>query len=269
MHFVLDADYILELAKEFHCKPFRMPMGSDKVEGLVDHRGNVMPIVDFRKLLDLPSFRQEVLEMADFIAQRERDHVSWLEELRHCATTGAPFTKSIDPCTCAFGKWYEGVKSNPTELERLTNKNATLTHLFEAFDAPHKNIHAIAENVLSLAHSGQLDEAQAVIDHAWNTELASMRDLFKQFFVGFSAVFKPTAIILSVHNQKIALLVDSIKSVMPLCTADFNALSDIISSDASAMGSDAALIDGFPYVRVRPERILTEISEELKTLAAA
>lgn len=268
MTFVLDCAHTLELVQEFEDAPTRMPQSHDHVIGAVNHRGAVTSIVDFRKLMGMRSYAEEVADMSEFIAQREKDHVTWLEDLRHSARTGAPFTKATDPKLCAFGKWYESLRGDDRALNKLTNGSTVLKHIFAAFDTPHKKIHGIAEAVLAHSKSGRLDEASQIIEETWNRELATMRELFKNFFREFSQVFKPMAIIVSSGESRFAIHVDQIRSVMSIPDSDFAPLPALACDEARNFGDQAAMIDGVPFVQINPEMLWKHVRTELETVAA-
>lgn len=68
-------------------------------------------------------------------------HYKWLEQLSDSITTGAEFKGSLDPNSCALGKW---IASAGDELE----KNAEMADALAEIVEPHKAIHLEAEELI-------------------------------------------------------------------------------------------------------------------------
>jgi len=233
----------------------KIPSSSLALSGVMNHRGRTLAVVDLRLVLGMPPRSSEVDAMADFIAAREQDHVAWLEALKVSAETGQKFTKATDPTLCAFGKWYEGVKSDPAARRALTGKSSTLSHLLDSFDGPHRKIHGVATKVLALAQEGNLKEARAVIDQTWNNELASMRVLFSEFVAEYRVTMKPMILVAEWHDRMVALLVDNVQSVMNVKASEFAPLPEIGREQRDELGTESFFLDGKIVCRVNVAQV--------------
>ncbi len=235
----LSSQAIIELSADLLNAPAKFNSTSPNVSGFVDHRGSVLPIVDFRKALGAKTYREEVDEIRKFILAKEQDHVEWLEALRVSARTGAPFQKATDPTLCNFGQWYERTKSSPELLREVTGTSIILNQLFTQFDAPHRRIHALADKVLRLSADGQIDEAAALIEKAWNTDLASIKRLFKDFIHQFELFFQPVSVVVEADGSRFVLSVDSFLAVSDIEPQDYRELPEVTSGTIQQLCSSS------------------------------
>ena len=209
----ISTDATVELMDSDSAQITRVSHAPNYVKGVINHRGTIIPAIDTRLLLSFRSHEEEIDELEQMLADREKDHVEWLRELKACAETGDPFTKATDPTKCAFGKWYDNLRANTALLEAITKGDVALKAIIDQFNDPHKRIHGIAERVLELASKGQGKIAKQIIDDAWNNELAHMRKLFKNLIDSVRAAHTSMMIISEHEGKKIGLIVDEVHSV--------------------------------------------------------
>ncbi|OGJ84505.1 MAG: hypothetical protein A2268_10960 [Candidatus Raymondbacteria bacterium RifOxyA12_full_50_37] len=168
--------------------------------GAINLRGQIIPVLDLRLRLGLPTLADE---MNGLLAQREQDHRNWLSALEQSARDGTEFKLTTDPHKCAFGKWYD----------TYTHENLVIASLLLKFDKPHKAIHAVAEKVKHLEHSGDTAGAQALISATKNRELSELIALFAELKKCFAEEKREIAIVVTGSEKLYALAVDSIESV--------------------------------------------------------
>jgi purine-binding chemotaxis protein CheW len=166
-HFGMSINYTKEMVQLPRIN--RVPNVPPYVKGAAKLRDRVLPVIDLRMRLGLKSLDQEKEELIDHLTAREGDHVRWLEELEKSVGENRPFALSRDPHQCAFGKWYDAFRTN----------DRTLAAQLKKFDAPHRRIHALADEVLNLAKKGRQDEAIERIGQSRETELAELINLFE------------------------------------------------------------------------------------------
>jgi len=80
-------------------------------------------------------------------------HYVWKQGITEAVIIGSEFKGSLDPHTCALGKWYESEHAKNISDPELLSK-------LKQIDEPHKFIHYEAKNVLKLIQDGHLQEAQ-------------------------------------------------------------------------------------------------------------
>ena len=101
-NYLINTDNVSELLH--YQEPMPTAYHSKYVEGIISHKGKVIPILSIRKLLDFSSFEEEQLA---FIKRVEGQHVAWVEEFEHCLESGEQFTKALDPHKCELGEWID------------------------------------------------------------------------------------------------------------------------------------------------------------------
>jgi chemotaxis signal transduction protein len=246
--FALNSDNLLELVKADGRNLTKVPGASQHMAGLMNHRGNVLPVIDLRTVIGVRSFAQEVADMEELLRAREADHVGWLEDLRTSVHTDREFKKALDPKLCAFGKWYESVRSNPAQRSAITDGHLYLEKILDELDAPHRRIHGIAAEVLGLAASGRHEEAYAKIDLAWETDLAQMKILFKRFFQAFAALRVPLTMVMMSEGVQFACLVDRADYVGYVEESEFQPAPELtlngqrLARYSMAFGNETALL---------------------------
>lgn len=180
-----------------------VPNTPDYIRGVVNLRGAVIPLLDLRVRLGMPSFLEEINEFCSLMDQREQDHKNWLIELEASINEKRQFKLATDPHKCAFGKWYDGYKPDSYAVSSLLRR----------FDSPHKRIHGIAEEVLALADGGKVDAACKVIEECHNKELAEMIKLFASVKEKYRANSNEVSIVTETDNGVIAITVDAVESI--------------------------------------------------------
>jgi purine-binding chemotaxis protein CheW len=209
----LSTDATVELMDSMAIQITRVSHAPEYVQGVINHRGSIIPAIDTRALLGFETHEEGVKSLEELLAARESDHMKWLSELRECIDSGNTFTKATDPTKCAFGKWYDNLCGNESLLESLTRGDNGVRAIVEQFDEPHRKIHGIAKKVLRLAGEKETVQAKQIVDEAWDGELAQMRMLFKALIDAVKSIHTNMIVITELGAQKIGLMVDDVHSV--------------------------------------------------------
>ncbi|MCL4788680.1 MAG: chemotaxis protein CheW [Verrucomicrobia bacterium] len=189
------------------------------LRGVINLRGKVLPLLDLRLRMDLPSALEEVEQMIAMLVAREQDHILWLKELLGAVTEGHPFTLARDPTECAFGKWYYGYKAEDIGFASVMYR----------FEMPHRRIHTIADTVLKYAERGEHAKAEELIQRTEKGDLRTVVNLFAEARTAFRESHKEVAIVLTDGRKHLAVTVDSVASVEAIA-------EDTIEDAAKAMG---------------------------------
>ncbi|MFA7383683.1 MAG: chemotaxis protein CheW [Desulfurivibrionaceae bacterium] len=184
-------------------EPAKIPNVADHIRGVTNLRGTIVPLVDLRIRLGMPSFLTEVKEFCALMDQREKDHRRWLQELEASVREQREFTLATDPHKCAFGKWYDSYQP----------MSYTLASLLKQFEAPHRVIHDIAKKVFALGKKGDMAGAYKLIEECREKELAQMLTLFAKTKEYYRSQNREIAIVLKHQRKLVAMAVDSIDSV--------------------------------------------------------
>ncbi len=191
-----------------------LPSSPDYLEGMTSLRGTVIPVLDLRTLLGMPSLTVETNGIIGILNTREQDHVRWLKELENAVAEEREFTLASCPHKCAFGKWYDTLMADPQSVERFTNGDIALDSVLDRFDSPHKRIHALASSVMERATSGRRDDAFELIRNTRNTDLAAMITLFDEARTLITNLRTSMIIVLVSGDIVCGLQVDAVDSVM-------------------------------------------------------
>ncbi len=180
-----------------------LPHVEDHVRGVMNLRGKVIPVVDLRHRLGLTSAEAEVEGLIEMLDQREQDHRNWLTALERAVTEGEEFKLATDPHKCAFGKWYD----------TFSTDNLVLANHMKRFDAPHKQIHAIAAECLRRTTEGNLDGAKELIGTTRDTTLAHMIELFADLRRLLRETCRTITVVVDAPSGPYAVAVDEVTGV--------------------------------------------------------
>lgn len=200
--------------------------------GVINLRGQVLPLLDLRARFGYKSLKQESEELCIELEQRKKDHMNWLEELKNSVEERREFKLATDPHKCAFGKWYDKFKTSNPDVQSILRR----------FDQPHKDIHAIAETVKSHEAKGEFETCMKIIEKTKNRELAEMIKLFAAMCKYLQEDLQEIAIILERSDGKsYAVALDQVSAVEQLTEESFDALSDAIYTEGTRENSISGL----------------------------
>lgn len=189
--------------------------------GVLNLRGKVIPVLDLRVKVGLPSAMDEIRDLTELLNLREEDHKNWMAELEASVREKREFTLTTDPHQCAFGKWYD----------TFTTDNRCLEHCLKKFDIPHKRIHAIGVDVKSLQEQGAYDQALSVIEKTRTTDLARMIELFDQARVTLATECREIAIVVEYQDSMTAIAVDAVETIERIPAEQVDTVAKSLGTD--------------------------------------
>lgn len=179
-----------------------IPEVPPEIRGVIKVRGKIIKLVDLRVKLGMPPRQTELDALVQLLRDREQDHRNWLAELEACVREHRPFKLARDPHQCKFGKWYDGYRA----------KDQLLGMVLPSMDAPHKAIHATANEVLRLAEAGDEAGALELIESRRNQELKGLIKLFAEARSILQEGHREVAIILAHGNDQVAFAADRVEA---------------------------------------------------------
>ncbi len=218
LQLAVSAKYVQEIVRtpRWHA----VPNTPRHIRGVINLRGKVLPLVDLRMRMGLPSALEDVDGMIAMLVAREQDHILWLRELRAAVTEGRPFTLARDPTECAFGKWYYNYQPEDIGFASVMCR----------IEMPHRRIHDLANAVLKHAEQGEHEKAKEMILRTEKGDLCTVVKLFEEARTAFRESQKEVAIVLTDGGKRLALTVDSVASVEAIA-------EDTIADATPALGS--------------------------------
>ena len=216
--FAIDIANILSITQDLD-NLLKTPVKSKGLTGIINYLGNPVAVYNFAEMLSIPSTRELKSDLVDLLNAKEKDHVEWIDALEKSLTDDVPFEKARDPHLCEFGKWYD----------KFETRDEALTEIMMRFDKPHKQIHALAVELLGLKEDGKLDLALEKLESVGKT---TFKNLKKHFSHAREQVLESLhTVVINITNDGykpvIALQIDEIHEVMNFTQTDLIGLDKI------------------------------------------
>ena len=195
----------------------RIPKMPNFVLGVMNLRGKIVPVMDTRLRMGLNSRRHERKELLDLLKKREEEHLHWLGTLENEVASGQDITVQRNHKKCNFGKWYEPFMEDLDRLEKSGYVDNALLNTLKAFEAPHKEIHALADKADELIKAGKKTEAVKLLEDARENELAKMVKLFRKLYDVIEDQEKRDIVVIIQHEDDLfGITVDTIDSTIEI-----------------------------------------------------
>ena len=198
-----------------------LPNDNKSFIGVKDYLGTPTPIFDLGIVLNKESTQVANQALSDLLIAREKDHLDWLDALENSLTNGAPFEKAKDPDKCAFGTWYNNFKTDNEELRVILDK----------FDKPHRELHAMAEELLSVNANDTSGKALTLFHEKKRKIFTVLVRLFQTAREQITLDYKPIIIFTTKDGKTphIGLLVDKVEDSLTVNKDDIKPLEQLTS----------------------------------------
>lgn len=259
--FGIAVDNVREMVSMPHVVP--LPKAPAHVRGMINLRGQTMPVIDVRVLLGMNSANQDTAEILATARQGEEAHRKWLKELEDSVRENREFKLTTDPHKCNFGRWYDAFQTGDIVLKNYMKK----------FDAPHKQIHGLGVKARGLLDSGHQKEALELIGSSGQSILTGMIGLFTDLYALLQGSQREIGLVAMMDGKVMALAVDSVTSVESLPKETIKPLSSIFGVQAHRVVSHVARrrADDSMVMLFDPEKLaqdLPDLSEHAAPPAA-
>lgn len=225
-------DATVELRAASSIPVTRVPKSPRFVRGVINHRGSIIPVVDTRALLGLPTAEDQGRKIIETMNTREREHAEWLDALEQSIKTGDKFEKPTDPTLCAFGRWHKEVSSDPKKLQAMARYEPAIKSIVDEMEAPHRRIHRVGEELIRLRDEGKRDEALSRLNAVRESDFGDLRRLFRRIVQGVSKGMRSMLVITELGDRRAAFVVDAVHTVKDCAESQIEPLPD------SASGSE-------------------------------
>lgn len=219
-------DSTVELMSASMTMVTRVPHSLKFIEGVINHRGTIIPVIDARTLLGFARRGKEVHQIETLFKQFKGDHCEWIDALQECVNENTPPRMTQDPDKCSFGRWFNSVMNASVVDCREHLLEPVVLAIIKRFDVPHRRIHSGAKRVLELRDSGQLNKAIEMIDALRETEFKELCELFNQAMEAIGKNEQSMLVITEHEGQKAAIAVDGVSFVADCRDSDIQALPD-------------------------------------------
>jgi len=213
--FAINIENILSVTQDLD-NLLQPPIKSRGLMGIINYMDEPVAVYNFAEMLAIPSTRQVKSGLVELLNAREQDHVDWIDALEISLKNNVPFEKVRDPSLCVFGKWYD----------KFQTRDEALMDILKNFDKPHKEIHALADELLDLKEKGQLDDALEKLRIA---RITTLNYLIKYFSHARSQIEESLhTVVINITNNGVnplvALQIDEIHEVMNFRQSDLRGL---------------------------------------------
>lgn len=205
MMFGLNVENVLMLSQEVNDIQ-RLPIEELGFCGVTKFQGAIVPVLNFAHRVGIPSGMDAKSALLTILTEHENDHVEWLSLLENTIKTGVAYTQITNPKDCAFDKWHRS----------FDTRDETLKELLESFDEPHKKIHALAEELITLRDNGKQEEALERLAHERTTTLRRLRALFSRARDQIQSGMRQVLLFITLDGKtpRYALMIDEINDVL-------------------------------------------------------
>ncbi len=203
--YAIPIENVVSLSKETdHIQ--ELPVKTPGLIGVSHYQDAVVPVIDIAKRIGVKSGTDGKKELIDTLTAREQDHIDWLDALEKSISSGEKFAKARDPHQCAFGKWFD----------HFETRNEALTEILAQFEAPHRQIHSLADKLLDMRDKGETEAALKELEFQRMTTLRRLRSLFSHARAQLNEMMRP--ILLYVTRDGVspafALLIDEVHDAL-------------------------------------------------------
>ncbi|MCL2773855.1 MAG: CZB domain-containing protein [Oscillospiraceae bacterium] len=199
-NFAVNCKYVMSI--EQSAETMEIANISQEIRGIAYYKNEAINVFDMRKLFGYMNQRDYITNVID-LPQRIREHETYFETLKECVETGNPFTLTVDPHECKFGKWFYSNKDEAS-VEILSQ-----IHRVEPI---HNKFHKTAETVKNLINEGRLSEAAETLIEAEKIKseiVEKLEDLHNTILNNI----KELMVVLKIKNSMVGIIVDNAESV--------------------------------------------------------
>jgi len=222
-----------------------VPRSKQFIRGIINLRGKVLPVIDFRKRLGIRSLYDENMELVSQLRIREKEHCEWIDELQSCIRESREFKLAIDPHKCKFGRWIDNFHTDDLNFNGLLDR----------FKTPHKMIHALAAEVIMEKDTGNIDEALKIIENGKTNILTLMIELFRQTYELLENEFAELSIVIDVKLGLQGIIVDKIVSIQNIDEENIRPTAGLNLGKASELTDKVAELGNEIIMLIDPDKI--------------
>ncbi len=186
------------------------------------YQGKPVPIYDFAELMGCEADYIKNTRLLQILKDREKDHIQWMDALEQSLRNDTEFNKDQDPNVCEFGRWYSTFKAD----------DELLADIMEDFDEPHKRLHGLAEELLTMKAEGQLEEALNQFSIEKHRTLGKLISLFEAARERLETITRPILLYINTGRKMIAVRLNAISDIVTYYRNDFTTQQDVDDNEA-------------------------------------
>jgi purine-binding chemotaxis protein CheW len=221
-----NTDSTVELRSGASIEVTRVPKSPRYVDGVINHRGSIIPVVDTRVLLGLPSAADQGRELIASLNRWDHDYAAWIDSVEPAIRGGDDVAAAPNPA-----RWVKDTLADPRRLLILTRYDPTAADSLETIRKLGTEVIRIgtelgntarADKDAAIARSGTLREQQ----------ITEVHSVFKQLIKAARGGLRSMLVITELGDRRAAFVVDAVHTVKDCAQSDIDPLPD------SASGTD-------------------------------
>lgn len=207
--FITDATVELRACSEVQLT--RVPGSPAYVRGVINHRGSIIPVVDTRVLLGLPTAAEQTARLGATLSDLSREPSELIGSIERAVRAGEtpPTPKDHGP----LARWCRDVRADPRRLRQLIRLNQSAGTDIEEMARLQRSMHLRIGDVLSVAARGRADEALTAIERLREAELASIERILQTLSDAATEGIRSMMVITEIGERRAAFVVDAIHTV--------------------------------------------------------
>jgi chemotaxis signal transduction protein len=123
-----------------------IPDAHKAIDGMISYEGEVTKVLNFRKLIHMPSYKEEIEQL---FTKLHNDHKVWVESLSQSVIENSEFPLTLDPHACELGCW----------LDAFNTHDEHIASLLKDLKKKHSRLHGLGGELLG---QRQKDETGAI-----------------------------------------------------------------------------------------------------------
>ena len=209
-HFAIDSSTV-ETIFLINQPIVEVPNCPDCIKGIINLRGDIVPILDLRVVLGMETSAAEQKAFFEMLEQRKEDHKRWVDVLERSLHDGSDFPLAKDHHKCALGQWYDSFETD----------NQTVAFHLRKIEEPHRKLHESAEKLISeVEKCTEEDKQNSCIEKYLETtafeyreKIIGLLDEVKQIF---EESYHQMCVVIRNNKELVGLMVDEVSAVESL-----------------------------------------------------
>jgi len=196
------------------------------IDGMMSYEDSVIKILNFRKLIGLPTYNDELVVL---FTRLKEAHQEWVNELKSSIKNGKEFSKTTDPNICELGKWLNDFNSYDDKVSEV------LKDLINN----HNKLHQLGKHALEV-YEYDKQEAKNIIDISLDDVFNNTMGDMDIFIYELEKVSNSLQKLIFYENDgsNFAVKVDKIEDIAHIQE------SDIMSGDEDVSNNDFLNFEG-------------------------
>ena len=184
---------------------------------VTSYQGKPVPIYDLANLMGCQAEYTANMSLLKILKDQEKEHQDWLSALEACLRSGESFNHPRDPNLCEFGQWYSNFES----------EDELLADILTDFDTPHKRLHALADELITLRDEGHVKKAIATLEMERGKTFGKLVNLFGAARDRLENITRPILLYIDTGHKMIAVRLNAISDIVTYNIADFTTQAEV------------------------------------------